>query len=122
MAGSASCALTQGWGELGYHLGVHAGPFLAELDLDAHTLHVSGDVEDSDVADLRSAIDTALDDETTLVVDLTSVSYLPSVAIGALVDATQSAAQRGGGLEIVARRGTVAHRVLEVCGIAHRSD
>jgi anti-anti-sigma factor len=101
---------------------VRTGPFQAELDHDTRTLAVSGDVENSDVARLRTSMEEALDPASPLTVDLTQVTYLPSVAIGALVRVTRAAAEQGATLELVAARGSVAQRVLEVCAIPHRAD
>jgi len=120
MTGREPEALTRGCVMGGYISGVRTGPCAAQLDPATRTVTVSGDVEDSDIADLRSAIDAALDGSTSLTVDLSQVSYLPSVAIGALVRARMAAEERGATIELVAASGTVAQRVLEVCGIAHR--
>lgn len=48
-------------------------------------------------------------------VDLSSVTSLPSEAIGVLVRAQTTAGAHGGVLRLRSARGTIARRVLEIC-------
>lgn len=95
-------------------------PFDARFDEATAALTVTGDIDDSNVQDLAAALAdrSALD----LTVDLTGVTYLPSVAVGALVDALRKAETNGGSVTVTAGPGTIAEHVLRVTGIPHRTD
>lgn len=99
------------------------GPFLAELDRSAATLTVSGEIDEGSFDSFREAITTAAQElGQRLVVNVSGVLYLPSAAIGVLVSAMQRGASSGTSIEVVAARGTIAQRVLEVCGLPYRTD
>jgi len=80
---------------------------------DGHaTLFVSGEVDRTTSSHLRHQISDAARDHDHVVVDLDGVEYLDSSAIAVLFDAV-----RMDEAAIVARRGCVVRRALEVTGL-----
>jgi anti-anti-sigma factor len=54
-----------------------------------------------------------------LTVDLTDVDLLPSSAVGVLANAQDAAVKQGATLRFVAADGTIAARVLTICGLSY---
>lgn len=99
------------------------GAFAADYDGSSQTLTVAGDVEEESALALRDAIDAHSASFTRpLVIDLTAVTYLPSVAVGVLAKAGQKATTAGQPLDLVAADGSIAQRVLTVCALPHRTS
>jgi anti-anti-sigma factor len=97
-------------------------PLLTTFDEDARVLAVSGDTGGESTETLRQLIEAhSLGFSTDLVVDLTGVTYLPSVAIGMLVRVGESCKASGAVLELAARAGSPAQRVLTVSAMPFRS-
>ncbi len=95
-------------------------PFSHELSGSGHTLTLHGEVDEAAAVELRDqlrAITADLVGE--LKVDLTDVDFLPSVAVGVLASAQGAAVARGASIAFVAASGSIAQRVLTICGIAH---
>ena len=85
-------------------------------------LRVTGDLETEGTAALRSAIAKHSQDYTAkMVVELTDVTYCPSLAIAMLVTATKLFKASGTSFEMAAATGSVADRVLRICGLGHRA-
>lgn len=94
-----------------------------EADVVDGTLVVRGAVDDYGIIALRNLLAEHGGDLTgRLVVDLSEVDYLPSVAVGVLTRAMGAMRRAGGELDLVARRGTVAQRVLMVCALPYRES
>lgn len=86
-------------------------------------LRVAGEVEDAGASALRGDIARVIDEPgNELVIDLTEVTFLPSVAVGILVRALKEAEDKGCPLEFRAAGGTIAQRVLLVCALPHRTS
>lgn len=87
------------------------------------TLRVRGDVDDYGIIALRNLL---AEHGTTpggrLVVDLSEVAYLPSVAVGVLTRGLGQAQRAGADLVLLASPGTVAQRVLMVCALPYRES
>ncbi|WP_167736745.1 STAS domain-containing protein [Nocardioides sp. 1609] len=97
------------------------GPFAVEFDESTRTLTVSGEVDEATAVALRDAIDAATATyQRSVVVDLSAVGFLPSVAVGVLAQAVQRATGAGHPIELRAEAGSIAQRVLEVCALPHR--
>lgn len=97
-------------------------PFTTTYDEDASTLTVTGEVDEASGALLRHAIEKGSDDfRRDLVVDLSEVLYFPSLAVGVLATAGKRAADSGHQLDVLATEGSIAQRVLTVCGLPHRT-
>jgi anti-anti-sigma factor len=93
-------------------------PFRAVLTDDEQVLVVSGLLDEISVPELRAALRGATHGYTRdLVVDLSDLDFLPSVAIGALIAAMKNGVQ----VSLVAEAGCLAARVLDMCGIAFGS-
>lgn len=92
-----------------------------DYDHDLSVLRVTGELDGGEVSDLKQQIDDHTQSFTLpLVIDLSGVDYLPSLAVSALVFAIRRADQRGGSVQLVAGEGTIAERVLAVSGVPHR--
>jgi anti-anti-sigma factor len=95
-------------------------PFSYELPEAGQTLILRGEVDEGGAVELRDllrAITADLVGE--LRIDLADVDFLPSVAIGVLAAAQGAAAKRGASITFVAAKGSIAQRVLTICGLPH---
>ncbi len=54
-------------------------------------------------------------------IDLSDVTFLPSLSVGVLVDVLREARAAGSEVELVADQGTIAHRILLITGLPHTS-
>ncbi len=97
-------------------------PFAVNFDETSSVLTVSGEIDDEFRAqELRDAIAERSGGFTKrLVVDLSDVTYLPSVAVGVLAKAQRQFDDESQ-LELVAAQGSIAQRVLVVCALPHRA-
>ncbi len=89
-------------------------PFAAVMDPDRRTLAVSGSVDELAVDDFRWALHLCTNAAEDPIVDLSDVDFFPSVAVGALIGALK---RNPGAVTVVARQGSFAAKVLELCGI-----
>ena len=90
-------------------------PFSAVTGPDGRTLAVSGVIDELAVDDFRHALHRCMNGSGyAVVVDLSDVDFLPSMAIGVLVGAMKD---DRGSVTALARRGCFAARVLGLCGI-----
>ena len=97
-------------------------PFTLTFDAASGTLTVAGDVDEHNAAALREGIEKHSQMYSIgMVLDLSSVTYLPSTAVGVLVRADQEFATAGTAFELAAATGTIAERVLTVCAMPHRA-
>ena len=97
-------------------------PFTFAFDAASGTLTVAGDVDEHNAAALREGIEKHSQMYSLgMVLDLSSVTYLPSTAVGVLVRADQEFATAGTAFELAAATGTIAERVLTVCAMPHRA-
>jgi anti-anti-sigma factor len=94
-----------------------------QADFSDGTLRVRGEVDDYGIIHLRNLL---AEHGTTpgghLVVDLSDVAYLPSVAVGVLTRALGAARKADTEIVLVARRGCIAQRVLMVCALPFRES
>lgn len=96
-------------------------PFSLVFDEASDVLTVTGELDEISSAALRDAVqEHTRDYASSIVIDLSDVDYLPSVAIGVLAVSLQSAAAHGQSVELVAVEGSIAQRVLQVCAMPHR--
>lgn len=92
------------------------------FDATSSVLAVSGDLDEGPTASMRSAIEEQSQGFTRrLTLDLSGVTYLPSAAVGVLAKAGEAFSASGADLELAARSGSVAERILTVCAIPHLS-
>ena len=86
-------------------------------------LWVRGEIDDYGIIALRNLLaEHATAPGARLVVELSDVDYLPSVAVGVLTRALGAAQRSGAEVELVARRGSMAQRVLMVAALPYRDD
>lgn len=90
-------------------------PFAAAWSADGSRLALSGAADELAQTDLYAELLRGVPG-TAVTVDLSEVQYLPSVAVTTIVRAQQAAAYP---LALVARRGCIAERVLEISGVPH---
>ena len=92
--------------------------FRYELDDARRLLVAHGDLDEPATFELRETLANATDQLTTdLTIELTDVDFLPSSAIGVLATAQTGARRKGATITFVAADGSVAQRVLTVCGL-----
>ena len=95
-------------------------PLSLSFDTATCTLYVAGSVDEMSAEMLRDALHRCLDQTTSpLTVDLTDVSFLTSVGLGVLAAAMRRAAEAGSAVELVAKAGSIAEKVLAICGLSH---
>jgi anti-sigma B factor antagonist len=83
-----------------------------------HLVVVGGELDLNAAPELRAAVGAAIDGgATTLVVDLSEVTFIDSTAIGVLLAARERLRHAGGTLELVCAEPHVL-RVLEIVGLA----
>ena len=89
----------------------------ARLDGQTHLVALSGELDLYSADSYRSALDEALDDGAQrLAIDLTSVDFIDSVALGVLANAMKRLRTSGGGLAVVSGNSQIS-RVFEITGL-----
>lgn len=102
----------------GYSAAVTSPAFRYDLDQDRGLLIAHGDLDEPATVGLRETISQATEDLTgDLTIDLSDVDFLPSSAIGVLATSQAGARRNGANIAFVAQDGTIAQRVLTVCGL-----
>ena len=82
------------------------------------TLALSGEIDAADHRSLNDVIEKASESfSQDLSIDLSDVTFLPSIIVGVLARATVMAEKNGSRLRLLAVEGTVPQRVLTVCKI-----
>ena len=104
-------------GERGYGGGVTPTPYCADL-VRPGFLRVAGEVDELAIERFRADLDRAKASGDRAVVDLTAVDFFPSLGVGVLGSLMREMHQADRELTIVAGDGSVAARVLSVCGIS----
>ena len=84
---------------------------------ETYTVTIAGEIDISNAAKVRDAIDLALEQPTEKVeLDFAQVGYIDSTGIGVLVGAAHHAAERGRGLAVVNAQPNVL-RVAQLLGV-----
>ena len=103
-------------------------PYAARRDHDTHTLAVEGVLDEVSTPrfrdDLMAFVDEAAQSphgqgDVLVSVELSEVEYLLSVAIAALAAAKRHADDVGAQVRFVAAAGSIAARILEICGLPY---
>jgi anti-anti-sigma factor len=81
------------------------------------TVRPEGEVFDQSARDLRAQLLQLTAENPTVIVNLSQVTFFASEGVTALVVALRDALRRGHELCIEVVRGTIVHRVLEICGL-----
>jgi anti-anti-sigma factor len=92
--------------------------FSYDLDDSRALLIAHGDLDEPATMELRDSILKATNQlSADLTIELSDVDFLPSSAIGVLATSQAGARRNGSTITFVAADGTVAQRVLRVCGL-----
>ncbi len=95
--------------------------FSHELSQDHRLLTLHGEVDEGACIELRALLAAATEElNGELTVDLTDVDFFPSAAIGVVVAAQNNARRKDASIALAAAKGTIAQRVLTICGLDHR--
>lgn len=82
------------------------------------TLKVTGEIDLSNIDDLRTAIDNALSRSPTgFIVDLTNISYIDSAGVAVIIGAYRRVSRTGGILAVVRPAHEGVRRVLDLIGL-----
>ena len=94
----------------------------ATFDEATAVLTLRGEIDESAGVALRENIATTTQNYTrSIAIDLTEVEYFPSLAVGVIARALARAREAGIDLVLRAAPGSVAQRVLTVCGLEHQT-
>jgi anti-anti-sigma factor len=81
-------------------------------------LVLHGDLDEGAAVVLRQVVRDATSDlQQALEIDLSDVTFLPSASVGVLATSQAAARRQGADLVFVAADGSVAQRVLRICGL-----
>jgi anti-anti-sigma factor len=94
--------------------------FTYEINDESDRLVLHGDLDEGTTVQVRMLLKEVTAGLTRdLAIDLTDVDLLPSSAVGVLANAQDSAAKQGAALTFIAADGTIAARVLTICGLSY---
>jgi anti-anti-sigma factor len=94
--------------------------FSYDLDQERALLVVHGDLDEPATVELRETLVKATEElRSSLAVDLTDVTFMPSPAIGVLATSQDKVRRNGAELTLVAAPGSMAARLLTICAIEH---
>jgi anti-anti-sigma factor len=109
-------------GGSGYPASVTERPFTYEFDDRRSRLVLHGELDEGACLELRSLLaEETSADTPDLAIDLSDLDFLPSAGVGVLAKAKATRARTGAELTFVAADGTIAQRVLTICGLAHEA-
>lgn len=95
--------------------------FRADFDDSRGVLVVQGELDEPASIELRETLTKVTEELTKQVaIDLGEVTFMPSPAIGVLATSQAKARRNGADLVLVAREGTIAQRLLTICGLDHQ--
>jgi anti-anti-sigma factor len=89
------------------------------MEWDGVVLRIGGSVDEYSISELRERLADLVANHRSLKVDVSDVEFLPSAGIGILARARAAARDSGGVLDLVARAGSPAQRILDITGIPH---
>ena len=94
--------------------------FSHDFDEQSGRLVLHGDLDEGATVQVRMLVTEITAGLTRdLTIDLTDVDLLPSAAVGVLANAKDTAGKQGATLGLVAADGTIAARVLTICGLPY---
>jgi anti-anti-sigma factor len=99
---------------------VREDQFSYDLDQSRGVLTLRGELDEIATVELRDVLTKVTDDYSAdLAIDLENVTFMPSPAIGVLASSREKERRNGAELTFVAPAGTIAARLLTICGIEH---
>lgn len=97
-----------------------ADQFHYDLDQTRGVLTLHGELDEVASVELREVLTKVTDEFTTgLAIDLENVTFMPSPAIGVLASSREKARRNGVTVTFVAPAGTIAARLLTICGLEY---
>jgi anti-anti-sigma factor len=97
---------------------VTADQFTYDFDQDRGVLTLRGELDEIASVELREVLTKVTDEfSTDLAIDLENVTFMPSPAIGVLAGSREKARRNGATVTFVAPAGTIAARLLTICGL-----
>lgn len=94
----------------------HLARFEVHEESGVRTIRAHGEIDASNVAELRRATTRLSNEALGVVVDLDRAEYVDSSTVRILYELRQRLARRGQLLQVVSHRGSPVHRVLELTG------
>lgn len=92
-------------------------------EVDDGRVTLRGDLDETTTFLMRSLLDDLSDGfSRDLTIDLSGVDLLPSAAVGVLATTQATARRQGATLEFVATDGSMAARVLTICGLDYSTS
>jgi anti-anti-sigma factor len=89
-------------------------------DLDGGVLSLHGELDEVASTELRDVLTKATDEfSTDVAIDLAKVTFMPSPAIGVLASSREKSRRNGATMTFVAPAGTIAARLLTICGLEY---
>jgi len=99
---------------------VTADQFTYDLDPKRSVLTLHGELDEVASVELREVLTSVTDGfSADLAIDLEKVSFMPSPAIGVLASSREKARRNGATVTFVAPAGTIAARLLTICGLEY---
>jgi anti-anti-sigma factor len=96
--------------------------FEVQEESGVRTVRVHGEIDASNVAELRRATTKLSNEALGVVLDLDQAEYIDSATVRVLYELRQRLARRGQILQVVSHRGSMVHRVLELTGFLGDGD
>lgn len=94
-----------------------------DFDTKRRLLVVRGELDEVATLELRETINNLTGTLTAdLAIDLGEVTFMPSPAIGVLAAARAGAERNGATISFVAPAGSMAARLLTICGLDYRTE
>ncbi|MFC7494415.1 MULTISPECIES: STAS domain-containing protein [unclassified Nocardioides] len=95
-------------------------PYASAYDASQHVLYVTGSVDEIAGAVFREDLVKHTEQHTKpLTVDLSGVEFFPSLAVGVLAIAMRQSLEADAEIEVRAREGGIAARVLTICALPY---
>ena len=96
--------------------------FEVQEESGVRTIRAHGEIDASNVAELRSATTKLSNEALGVVLDLDHAEYIDSATVRILFELRRRLARRGQILQVVSRSGSNVHRVLELTGFIADGD
>jgi anti-anti-sigma factor len=96
--------------------------FEVQEESGVRTIRAHGEIDASNVAELRSATTKLSNEALGVVLDLDHAEYIDSSTVRILYELRRRLARRGQILQVVSRSGSNVHRVLELTGFIADGD
>jgi anti-anti-sigma factor len=97
--------------------------YASDFDQQTQTLFLKGEIDETDVDQLRNVVHLATAQFTrSVTVDLSEVTFLPSRAIGALVVAQETARSSSTEITLRTTTGSITNKILTILSLPHQTS